>query len=291
MSSCSENRSSTLTKDSALDYADSFHMTLRIGVTGANGFIGTALCAAFVKAEWSVVAFSRRGAPATPGVEVRTFDLRQDIDPAVLSNLDVLVHAAHDSSPNAGAINSRGTRALFAAARRAGVPQRVFMSSMAASTDAASRYGQEKLDCEALLDPAVDLIVRPGLVLGEGGLYGSMCTSLERFGIAPLFDGGRQPVYVIGIDDLCKSVVQMIASGAHGVQVVANETPMSMRDLYLAIGRKVGRRIYFAPLPLGPTIAVVTALERLGVRLPLDSERLRGIRNLRVHQVPQRARQ
>jgi len=264
-------------------------MALSIGVTGASGFIGSALCTAFHRAGWNVVAFCRGNVNFPYGVRTQMFDLRQGAGGDTLRGLDVLIHAAYDASPDAAQTNVSGTRALFDAAANAGVRQRVLISSMAAAGDSASRYGRDKFAAESLLDPSSDLVVRPGLVIGDGGLFRSMYGMLARFRVAPVFSGGRQPVYVVGIDDLCKAMVQLVARHAHGVHVIANETPVPMRDLYLAIGRKTGRRIFFAPLPLDLTLGLVTFFEGKGVRLPLDSERLRGIRNLRLQPVPPQA--
>jgi nucleoside-diphosphate-sugar epimerase len=255
-------------------------MAMRVGVTGAGGFIGGALCNAFVNAGWDVVAYARGNAPTVAGMEWRRFDLGQGIDPEDLSGIDVLVHAAYDTRER-DTVNVDGTRRLFEAARACGVHTRVFVSSMAAASHSASQYGRTKYACESYLDASRDLIVRPGLVIGDGGLFRSMYRALTRYRFAPIFGSGKQPVYTVGVDDLCAAITALIRDAAHGAFTIANPEPVEIRTLYGAIARRVRGPVLFVPMPLNALLAGVTFFERLGVQLPLDSERLRGIENLR----------
>lgn len=256
-----------------------------IGVTGATGFLGSALCKSFAMRGWPVVAFSRcpqQGA----GMGHRYYDLGESREPA-LHGVDVLVHAAHDvrARPGDESVNFEGARRLISAAASAGVRQIVFISSMAASSGSASHYGREKHAIESLLNPSRDLIVRPGLIVGNGGLFRSMYRTATRYHVVPLFSGGMQPVYVVGIDDLCASVVDLVANGANGIHAIANPDPVPLSALYRAIAKKARTPLLMLPLPLGPVLAFVSLLERVGAKLPIDSERLNGLRNLRIQSV------
>lgn len=258
-----------------------------IGVTGATGFLGSALCEIFANRGWTVIGLSRH--PRTAGTALfRHFDLTEAADPAMLQDVDVLVHTAYDMEPGQHAVdaNIEGTHALFAAAARAGVRQIVMISSMSAAKDSATAYGRNKYAAEQLLDPSRDLIVRPGLIVGDGGLFRSMYKTATRYHVAPLFSGGRQPVYVVGIEDLCKAIADLVERQAHGAYTVTNDEPVLMRDLYRAIAAKAGQPVFFIPLPLNPILALLSLAERLGLKLPLNSERLAGIRNLRIHRIP-----
>ena len=75
----------------------------RIGVTGASGFIGTALVAALLERGDSVRAFSRnpRGAHFPSAVEVRQLDLMRAVDSTqaalAFDGLDAIVHLAGET--------------------------------------------------------------------------------------------------------------------------------------------------------------------------------------------------
>ena len=74
----------------------------RIGVTGASGFVGTALVSALLARGDAVRAFIRKPAGTTPpGVEVVTLDLSAPLEPAqvaqVVDGLDAVVHLAGET--------------------------------------------------------------------------------------------------------------------------------------------------------------------------------------------------
>ncbi len=74
----------------------------RIGVTGASGFVGTALVSALLARGDAVRAFSRTlPGTAPPGVEVVTLDLSAPLEPAevaqVVNGLDAVVHLAGET--------------------------------------------------------------------------------------------------------------------------------------------------------------------------------------------------
>ena len=165
-----------------------------VAITGANGFVGSALLQTFADAGWRVIALTRR--PADPPVEWRRYDLRDDsLTDGLLAGVDVLVHCAYARrrpGADAFATNVRASKMLFDAARGAGTKQLIFVSSLAAGGDAPSEYGRQKFRIEQMLDPNADTVVRAGLVLGNGGLFARMQAYLRRRSLVPLIDGGRR---------------------------------------------------------------------------------------------------
>ncbi|MDE2481555.1 MAG: hypothetical protein KGN02_05160 [bacterium] len=253
-----------------------------VGVTGATGFIGSSLLAAFLERGWGAVAFGRRALPdgAARGITARPYVLGDDAPD--LTGLDLLVHCAYDPQAD----NVAAAAALVRRARAEGVPRVLFVSSLSAQTDAGSAYGREKAACERSFDAARDLIVRPGLVIGNGGLFARMRDSLRRMPLAPVVDGGRQPVYGIGIDDLAGAIVELVEAGACGSYVLASPEPLALRELLRAIARGVGRGIVLVPVPYALLLACAAIVERLRLPLDLGVERVRSLRNLRAFSVP-----
>ena len=64
---------------------------MRIGITGASGFLGGEILSQAVDKGWKVVAFSRSDKPIPGAEEVRTLEDREKID---LSELDAVIHLA-----------------------------------------------------------------------------------------------------------------------------------------------------------------------------------------------------
>jgi nucleoside-diphosphate-sugar epimerase len=261
-----------------------------VAVTGAHGFVGGAIAGAFAAAGWNVTGLVRDPARSgvSPDVKWHRFDLH-DADAVDLSGIDVLVHCAFEpyrTPSDAGeSINVTGSRALFATARAHGVRRIVFMSSFAALATAPSRYGADKRTVEAFLTPE-DIALRPGLIVGDGGVFRAMSNTLRRFRLAPLFFGGATPLYTIAIDDLAAAVVTLVMSDAAGTFTLAARDPVTIKHVYEEIARSAGVRAFLIPLPYAPILAVVEGVERLGWRLPIASGSLRGLPNMEIVDVP-----
>ena len=53
------------------------------------------------------------------------------------------------------------------------------------------------------------------MVVGDGGMYARIRSSAMRLPVTPLLDGGRQLIYVLGIDTLCLALRDtLLAQGA-----------------------------------------------------------------------------
>ena len=259
---------------------------LRIGVTGASGFIGRHLVPHLTERGHAVRAFQRTvDAAARPGVEVRAFRMPDRIEPADFAGLDAVVHGAlvefGPASRDADAVNLEGTHRVLEAARTHGA-RLVFLSTLSAHEGAASHYGRNKLELERLFDPARDAVLRLGLVLGRGGLFGGMADMIRQAGVIPLPDGGRQPIQTLWIGDLLEATTNVIERGLAGRYDVAAPEAHTMRDLYASVIRGLGvrRRLLSVPLPL--VEVGVTVLEALGIPFSIRRENVLGLKHLRI---------
>jgi len=259
-----------------------------VAITGANGFIGSNLVGHFRARGWNVLALCRgaRAQAPVPGVTFEEFSLASGAREEDLAGGDVLIHCAfvRHSKRNADSdpINTLGTERLFEQSRRLGYVQFVFLSSLSAHDRAESHYGRHKRNLERLFDPGRDLVVRPGLTLGNGGLARSMVDAIRRSRFVPLVGGGRQPVYTIGVDELCDALYRMVEQGTSGARNLAALEPVTVRELYAGLARKVGVRCAFVPLPYLPVLVSLKIVEKLGVELPITTEHLLGLRRLRA---------
>jgi nucleoside-diphosphate-sugar epimerase len=247
---------------------------------------------------WAVRALGRRPPPGDlpAGVQAGRCDLPDGIDEAVLGGCDALVHAAWETRELDPArlerTNVEGTRRLLAAARRAGVPRVVFVSTVAAGADAPNLYGRQKDAVERLLDPARDLVVRPGTILARegGGIFGLMRDLMRRLHVVPLFGGGRQPLQTVHVDDVCEAIARAIERGVTGAVNVAEPAPRSFAAVLRMTAERARVRCLFVPLPFQPFLAMTRLAERAGVALPLRSESLLGMKGLKAVPVDDLAR-
>ena len=266
------------------------HVPGTIAVTGASGLVGGALCEALSRRGYRVHALTRRAderLAALPGVTRFHCDLPDQIDPASLRGCDAVIHCAYvtrfRSMPEAVRVNETGTTRLLAAARDAGVPRFVFVSTTSAHADARSYYGQSKFRLEGTLEPSRDLVVRPGLVVSRrGGLFQRMAGGRAGSSwVVPLFDGGTQPMQTIFVDDLCEGVSRAIERDAHGSLVLASPERMTVREFFAAVAAFGKRTPRFVDVPAGLALAMLRTAEMLRIPLPVSSENLLGMLSLR----------
>jgi len=257
-------------------------------VTGATGLLGRALCERFAARGDAVRALVRRVDAAALPASVAVFEGRLPgaLDMRAFAGADVVLHAAYSTrSRDAGEdrrTNIDGTRAVLAASRAAGVRRFVFVSSTSAHADALALYGQGKLMLEREMDPSRDLVIRPGLILArQGGLFARMLGSIRRTGVVPLFGGGRQTIQTVHIDDLVEAFVQAVDLDLRGTLTIAEPKGLLMREFFRLMAAAVGRRCVLVPVPFGPALLALRGAERLGVRLPVSSQNLLGLKGLR----------
>jgi len=263
-------------------------VTRAVAVTGASGSLGGRLCAYLARRGCEVRALVRDpDAFARPDVRAARCDLPDVVDDGALAGADVLVHCAYATRTTdlaeARRVNEDGTRRLLEAARRAGVGHVVFISTLVAAPDAPSYYARSKHALEQLLDANRDLAVRPGLILArEGhGLFQQMRDAMRRAHVLPLFDGGRQAVQTVHVDDVCEAIVQALERGLTGRVSVAEPEALSLAVFLRTMADRLGVRCLFVPLPFRPVLAAVRVLEVLRLPFPLRSESLRGLQALR----------
>jgi nucleoside-diphosphate-sugar epimerase len=128
-------------------------------ITGASGFLGSALVEYFKQQGWQVIALVRNaGGYSAPGVTYVEYDLSKPFDDSVFAGADYLVHAAYvkydSKNPDALKINLDGAKRLLKASRQHKLKKNVFISSMSAHSGAESVYGKQKLAVEKLFKGA-----------------------------------------------------------------------------------------------------------------------------------------
>jgi len=250
-----------------------------VAVTGAAGFLGRALCAHLAARGMQIRALVRDPAAC---------DLPDVLDESALSGVDALVHGAwatREIDPaRARRVNEEGTSRVLAAARRAGIRRFVFVSTIAAYEGAPSTYARSKHAVERTLDLGRDTIVRPGLIVGRGGhgLFQQLLDNMRRLRVVPLFDGGRQPLQTVHVDDVCEAIARTIERDLAGAFNVAEVSPPTLADFLRMMAARLGIRCVFLPLPFRPVFGVVRALEAARLPFPLRSESLLGLRGLRA---------
>lgn len=270
---------------------------MKVGITGASGFLGSAIIAEGKSRGWTVVAYSRDPSRPIDGAD----EVRSLADPGAvdLGDLDALVHLAGEpistlwtKDRKRRILESRvdltsdlvEAMSTITRSRRPGV----FVSASAIGFygDRADEPMEEESDVgfgflpqvcrdwEAASAGAVKLgvrVVNPrvGLVLGHGGLLRRL-RPLFRLGLGGRLGSGRQWMSWIHIADLARIFAECVENPSiHGAVNAVAPHPATNREFTHVYARVLGRKAWF-PVP-------AFLLKRLpgGMgRLFLDSQRV-----------------
>ena len=287
-------------------------MALTIAVTGADGFIGRAVCVELEGRRHRVLRIARAAdAPRDPGLRVVPDIASAAGLETVLAGCDAIVHLAarahvlKEPEPDPEAaferVNVGGTMRLAEAAVRAGLKRFVFVSSIgvngsssagapfteADSPAPAEPYARSKLRAERTLQTAASgslevVIVRPPMVYGPG-VKGNFLRllSLVDSGLPLPLGSVRNRRSVIGVENLAGLLALCSEhDAAAGELFLAAEpevhsTPDLLREIACGLGRP--DRVFafpFGPLRLAARVGgFVGLLDKLCGSLEVSSSK------------------
>jgi nucleoside-diphosphate-sugar epimerase len=258
-------------------------------VTGANGFVGSALCARLRRDGVHVRGAVRSLSSQPEGAEaVATGSLSSETDwTAALKNVDQIVHLAarvhimNDKSTDPLAdfrrVNIEGTAKLVSQAAAAGVRRFVFLSSIKVNGEFTEAwqpftaddvpapedpYGVSKHEAEQLLRRiAVEtgmemVIIRPPLVYGPGvkANFESMMRWLTRGVPLPLAAVNQNRRSLVALDNLIDLIVTCLnhPAAANQTFLASDGEDLSTADLLSRMGAALGHpaRLFYVPTAL-----------------------------------------
>ena len=254
----------------------------KCAITGAAGYVGSAIRRYFAAQGWEVVELGRRR--SSPTAAHIPFDLKNG-DPNAIpwEGIDALVHCAYDFQLTEWEaiqkVNVQGSARLLQAAKANGVSHGVFISSLSCFDGCRSLYGKAKLLIEA---EAIQLgfgVVRPGLVWGNtpGGMMGSLMKVAATKKIVPLIGDGSFPQYLVQDEDLARLVFTLCQQTPPARPIsAANGEKNSLRSLLEKVAHKHGRDPIFIPVPWQLIFAGLKTLEFCKLPTPFRSDSLTG---------------
>ncbi|MCC5877689.1 MAG: NAD-dependent epimerase/dehydratase family protein [Candidatus Sumerlaeia bacterium] len=270
---------------------------MRVLITGSNGFLGSAICRAFLRdPECDVLALHRERADLSlvpPGSRLVVGEFH---DPRRMGEVfnefkpDAVVHAAAIVStgvPNAAAslrYNVEGTAALLTVAREAGCQRWVQISSMSAHPENKSVYGGTKYlaDLEVRKSGLDWTILRPSLIYGEvrRGIFHRLAGLLDSLPVVTLVGSGMEPVRPVHREDVaaaCVSVLQRPESVNSVYMLGGPEEDWTFRSMVLEMRRIMNKSALTVPVPLPICRAMAILGEMLFEDPPLTTDNIEGL--------------
>ena len=249
---------------------------MNIFLTGVGGFLGSYLAAHWA-ASGNEVYGASRSAAVVPGLRrIVPFLLGAAIDPEDLAGMDIVVHLAYDRKAGI-AVNVEGTKLVYAAARAAGVPRQVFVSSYSARPESIAEYGRLKRELETYFLDRGESIVRPGLVIGNGGLFLRNMRKILTTPVMPLLDAGRDLIPVVAVEDLTAAMTILLARPM-GAYNLFNPELVTMRRFIETINHAGEHRVVYINIPLSWATGLLSLSEKLRIKLPVDADNLRALK-------------
>ncbi|TAD76521.1 MAG: NAD(P)-dependent oxidoreductase [Sphingomonadales bacterium] len=245
-----------------------------LAITGATGFVGSAVLNEALAQGHQVRALARRAQSPRAGVEWVRGDLADETALAALvEGADAVIHVAGlTNTPDPAEFetaNVTGTVNVLAAMKDAGVRRLVFVSSLAARQPELSRYGASKAKAEALVEASgLDwTTVRPPGVYGPRDVDYLEMFRTAKWGFVPLPPGGASSI--IHADDLARLLVVLASGNSAPTRKKVYEPDdgreggWSHKELAAAIGRAMDRGKVFAPHLPRAVLEAAAAADRI----------------------------
>ena len=293
---------------------------MTILVTGATGFLGSALVAELVRQQQAVRILARDVAKARAqfgdAVTIVAGDItdkqgvRQAVDGATVI-YHLVGHLYHPSVPTElyRTTHVEGTRTLLAACEGQQQLERIVHCSTTgvhgvtgnkpAAEDApfapTNPYEATKLESELLALAAYKerglpvSVVRPGLVYGPGDLHLLGFFASIKKGLFRVIDGGKALLHPIYIDDMTAAFLlaaekpQAIGNSYN----IAGSRPVTIRELSTAIAHALNKELPGGSIPLwlanlaADLFSITPGLK--GEQAPLTRSRVQFLTNSRVY--------
>lgn len=259
----------------------------KILVTGANGFLGRALCESLAKQGFDVIAGSRKKLQFTSKqitcVDYGELSANNDYK-SLLSGVQVVIHAAarvhkiDDKEVNSYTryrdINTLATLALAEQAAECGIKRFIFISSVKVNGETTTvdkpfqpvdvfkpsdPYGLSKFEAEqGLLEITKQtemeaVIIRPPLVYGPGvkANFASMMHWLNQ-GIPLPLGGINNRRSLVALDNLVSFIIHCIGhpKAANEIFLISDGEDVSTSELLEKAARALGKKARLLPFPV-----------------------------------------
>lgn len=266
-------------------------------ITGANGFVGSALCRRFFADNYRVIAGVRQTSDLSNlknlDLEFRYGDVTvPDSLPEMVRGVDYVIHNAGIVKARSRQmffdVNEKGTRALFDALLKHNpiVKKVIYISSLAAAgcsingepvresdqPHPMSSYGKSKLAGERTAMSFADrlhvLSIRPPGIYGPGDKEIMAFFKTLNSRIKPYFGNVNRRLQLVHIDDLTRGVSKALSANTQSGEIyfICEKRSYRMKEIIDIMEMGSGKKAYRLLIP-APLFRLIGAVSEFAFRL------------------------
>lgn len=264
-------------------------MNNQIIITGANGFLGSYLTTFFSEKGFKVIALVRSiPNEKLPSVLYKHYQMNQTEDFDFFDENSILIHCAYVKKQlliENEDINIFAAKHLIAQAKKNKIWQCVFVSSFSVAQNTDTYYVNQKQKVEEIFKAYNHLIVRPSLLIGNGGLFENSIKTVKKFKVLPVIQGGNQPIYYVSVQDFASVLQTCLVNNIKGTLLVSNENYIYYKEFYSTIAKRKGFTFFkiFIPLPL---LKLIVFLNSFLPKPFFTKDNLKGLTQIKTISIP-----
>jgi NADH dehydrogenase len=260
---------------------------VRIGVTGANGFVGRNVIAVLLGDETPADIRALVRDPARAAVELPHVGLdirRADVTDAAslrgaFDGLDAVVHTVAIPTERHGSferVNAEGTRAVVREATRAGVRKIVHLSAIGASPKSPYPFLRSKGEGQAAVEASglPYVVLRPSILFGPGDDFFPRLRFSLAFPVVPLPGGGSARFQPLHVADLARAIAAALRGPMIGTFEVGGPAPATYREMLEETMRAYRKKRPTVPMPVTLMKPVAFLFERTMADPPVTVRQL-----------------
>jgi nucleoside-diphosphate-sugar epimerase len=236
---------------------------MKVFVTGATGYIGSAVVLKLLAAGHTVVGLARSDEAArklaAAGAESSPGDIRDaDTIKRAASEADGVIHAVATGTPDGPQADTQAVSAILDALAGTGKPfvyssgiwvlgntgERVAdeESELDPTPLVAWRPANEKLVLDAAARGVRSIVLRPAIVYGRGsGIVGDMVAEGRRKGVVRFVGAGDNRWPLVHVDDLADLYLKALEKAPAGTLLLAASGPaLTVREVAEAVAQATG---------------------------------------------------
>jgi len=249
---------------------------MKILITGVNGFIANNLAKHLYKNNHEVYGTSSKDINNSSCKETFRLKIGDNLDIKDI-NFDWVIHCVYDKNLSIKE-NTESTISWAKELKSRGIKNQLFISSISAISGNNSEYSLIKQKTEQWFLSNNMNVIRPGLVVGDGGLFKQMIKKVISFPVMPLVNGGNSDVKLIGIKDLISNVNNILDGTLADKEMnIFYANKFILKDVLKGISKFYSKKIFFINIPFFIIFNIVKVLEILKINIGVTSQNIKGL--------------